>query len=96
MALFGNAESKEEKAEKKQKEILAKYNLTELNDPADVESVKKIVEELTGRGLMEFGAMLSGSEKDLLKVQMGYQRAMVEQNFIIIRQLDRLIKAIEK
>ena len=71
--------------------MLEKYNLTALTDPDDIESVRKIISELSGTGLMEMGATLGGgSEKDILKIQMYYLRAIVEQNFIIIRQLDKI------
>lgn len=70
-----------------------RFGLTGLSDPQNIESVKTIANELTGTGLMEFGASLGGaSEKDMIKIQMYYQRAMLEQNWIIIRQLDTLTK----
>lgn len=99
MALFGNStkETKEEKQARKTQEALDKYGLTSLSNPEDVESVKTIVTELAGTGMMELGAVLGGaSEKDLLRIQMHYQRALVEQNFIMIRQLDRIAKMLEK
>jgi hypothetical protein len=46
---------------------------------------------------MELGLALgAGSEKDILKMQLNFQRAIVEQNFIIIRQLDKIAKSLEK
>lgn len=93
MALFKSAEEKEQIKEEKTVQMLRKYGLEHLSDPRDVESVKKIVSELTGTGLMETGIVLGGgNEKDILKTQMFYERAIVEQNFIIIRLLDRLTK----
>lgn len=92
MGLFKSADEKEMERLAKEQKALEKYNLTTLTDPADIESVKKIVEELTGTGLMELGITLGGgSEKDLLKIQMYYLRAIMEQNFIIIRLLDKLV-----
>ena len=92
MALF-NKESKEAKQEEKTQKLLQKYGLEDLADPRDVESVRQIATELTGTGLMELGMALGGgSEKDFLKTQMQYERAIVEQNFIIIRLLDKLAK----
>lgn len=42
---------------------------------------------------MELGVALGGgSDRDIQKNQMYYQRALIEQNFIIIRQLDRITK----
>lgn len=93
MALFKSAEEKEQIKEEKTVQMLRKYGLEHLSDPRDVESVKKIVSELTGTGLLEAGIVLGGgNEKDILKTQMLYERAIVEQNFIIIRLLDRLTK----
>lgn len=98
MALFGNnKETKEEKVARKEREILEKYGLENLTDPQDIESVKKIVSELAGTGLMEAGITLGGgNEKDILKIQLYYQRAILEQNFILIRQLDRISSLLEK
>lgn len=94
MALFNKGN--DNKADK-ELEMIAKYGLDTLNDPADVESVKKIVSELVGTGMMETGMKLGsiGSKaEDILPVY--YQRAILKQNWIIIRQLDRLNKSLEK
>ena len=87
MALFGG-ESKEEKQERKVQAILDKYGLQELSDPRDVESVKTIAAELAGNNLIEVGTILSGSAQDVAK--MSYLHAIVEQNWMIIRLLDKL------
>ncbi len=91
--MFGKEkETKEEKQARKQQEMLDKYGLGNLSDPDDIESVKKIVNELVGTGMMETGMALSmgGKASEVLPVY--YLRAIMEQNFIIIRQLDRLSK----
>ena len=93
MALFNKSADNSSK----EQEMLAKYGLDQMNDPADIQSVKKIVAELVGTGMMETGMKLGsiGSKaEDVLPVY--YQRAILEQNWIIIRQLDRLNKALEK
>lgn len=98
MALFGSKdkETKEEKEARKEREVLEKYGLQALKNPEDIESVKKIVSELSGTGLMELGITLGGgNEKDILKNQLYYQRALLEQNFIMIRQLDRIAALLE-
>lgn len=87
MALFGG-ESKEEKKEKKIQAMLDKYGLQELSDPRDLESVKTIAAELAGNNLIEVGTILSGSAQDVAK--MSYLHAIVEQNWMIIRLLDKL------
>lgn len=99
MAIFGNKgkETKEEKEARKERELLEKYGLQDLTDYRDVESVRKIVQELVGTGLQEVGfALGAGNEKDILRVQLYYQRAILEQNFIMIRQLDRISAALDK
>lgn len=97
MGFFGDSETPEEKARKKEQAMLGKYRLTSLTDPEDIASVKEIVTELMGTGMMEAGAKLGGgNERALLKVQMIYQRTLIEQNFIIIRQLDRIAKALQQ
>ena len=88
MALFGEKESKEEKKARKAQELLEKYGLQELSDPRDLQSVKDISLTLMGNGFAEVGNILSGSVVDSAK--MSYLSAIVEQNWIIIRQLDRL------
>lgn len=97
MALFKSAEEKAAKAAEKEQKLLEKYNLTALSDPEDIESVRKIVSELVGTGISEVGLALSGgNEKEYMRLQMNFQRAIVEQNFIIIRQLDKIAKSLEK
>lgn len=100
MALFGNDEKKQAKeqakmdkqAEKEQK-ILQKFGVDNLTNPQDIASVRKIAQEMAGTGLMEFGMKLKNPD---VMVPVSYQRAMVEQNFIIIRQLDELIQLLRE
>ena len=90
MALFGGKESKEEKQARKVQELLDKYGLQDLSDPRDIESVKRISQELMGNSMIELGTALSGSGVDAAKLS--YLNAIVEQNWIIIRLLDKLTK----
>lgn len=87
MALF-NSENKEDKKARKTEELLDKYGLQELSDPRDLSDVREIANALFGNKLIEVGAALSGAGPDAVK--MSYLRAIVEQNWIIIRQLDKL------
>ena len=51
--------------------------------------------DASGKGLMELGSSITlggGSEKDWARLQAYYLRALVEQAFIMIRQLDRIEK----
>lgn len=88
MALFGG-ETKEDKQDKKAQALLSKYGLEELSDPRDLENVRNIARSLMGNKLIEMGTALTGSGVDSTK--MSYLSAIVEQNWIIIRQLDKLI-----
>lgn len=89
---MGFFKSKEEKDEN----MLTKYGLETLNDPRDIESVRKIASELSGTGVMEAGMSLSSfgrKTEDILPVY--YQRTLVEQNWIMIRQLDKIAALLE-
>lgn len=81
-------ESKEEKEEAKVMRMLLKYHLTELTDPDDIESMKQITSGLAGCTMITAGTVLAGTPADVAKLTL--LRAIVEQNFVIIRQLDRL------
>lgn len=91
MALFGNNEEK--KVEKAQA-LLAKYGLQELSDPRDLEAVKQISYSLMGNKLIELGTVFQGNGTDTAKLS--YLNAIMEQNFIMIRQLDRIAKELSK
>jgi DNA-directed RNA polymerase specialized sigma54-like protein len=94
-------ESKEKKALKKaQKEqaiteaLMQQYGLSEV-DVKDKEMLLKVVNSLRSMGLMKAGIALSfGKAAD--QVTIGYLSALVEQNFIIIRQLDKIRKSLEE
>lgn len=93
MGLFKSANEKERERQEKEQQMMDKYGLSSLTDPEDIASVRKIIQELSGTGMMELGVTLGGgSEKDIAKIQMYYLRAIMEQNFILIRQLDKLTK----
>ena len=100
MALFGNEEKKQAKEQakldaqaEKERKILQKFGVENLQNPADIASVRKIAQEMAGTGLMEFGMKMKNPE---VMIPVSYQRAMVEQNFIIIRQLDELISLLKE
>lgn len=75
---------------------MVKLGLTDLKDPQDIISVRKIMSELAGTGVLESGYSLALTSNGAEKLQVYYQRAMLEQNWIIIRQFDRLNSNIEK
>lgn len=87
MGLFGG-ESKEEKKERKVAALMERYGLQELTDERDKKAVQAIASALAGNNLIELGTALSGSAQDVAK--MSLLEAIVQQNWIIIRQLDKL------
>lgn len=91
MGLFGN---NEEKKEQKAQALLAKYGLQEISNQKDLESLRKISCDLMGNQLIELGATLTGKPEDGAKLS--YLHAIMQQNFIMIRQLDRIAKLLEK
>lgn len=90
MALFGSKEDKAAQAAEKEKALLQKYGIESLYDSQAGEVVRKIAAELTGTGLMEAGMKLSMTAKTEDQLTVQYLRAIVEQNFLIIRLLDAL------
>ena len=88
MALFGGKEEKEAKAAAKAEELLQRYGLNNISDPQTLSALRSISTTLTGAGMMEIGTALTGNAAD--KIQAAYLRTIVEQNFILIRQLDKL------
>jgi len=89
MGAFGNDAKKEQKAQ----ELLNKYGLQELTDPRDLEAVTQISYDLAGSKLIQIGTALQGNATDSAKLT--YLSAIMQQNFIMIRQLDRLNRNLE-
>ena len=90
MGFFKSEEEKQAKREEKLNNIMAKYELNNLDDKYK-NAVKNINVELTGTGMMELGNMLSFDEKTAARLNTYYINALIQQNWIIIRQLNDLI-----
>ena len=93
--LSKGSEEKVDKQLAKEQALLDKYGIGNLSDPEDRASVRKIAQELLGSGAMEAGMKISLA-KPAEQLPISYQRAIMEQNFIMIRQLDRITKLLEK
>lgn len=94
MALFGSKETKEEKQQRKAAALMAKYGLQNLSSEYQ-DAVKDISTELAGTGLIEFGATLSGMKSEE-QLKVSYLNALIQQNWIIMRQLDEISKLLQK
>lgn len=93
MAIF-KKESREEKQSKEMQKFMEKYKLEEL-DEKDLVVLKKIATDLAGNNFFKVGMALSFAKAEE-QAKVTYLSAQVEQNWMIIRQLSRLNKNIEK
>ena len=91
MALFDkNKPTKEEKQQQKADALLEKYGLENISDPLTLEALERITRTMSANKFVDIGTAMGGTAPDMAKLT--YLRAICEQNFIIIRQLDKLIK----
>lgn len=95
MGLFKSAEEKQQIREEKTKKILEKYELANISSKYS-NAIRNINSELAGSGLSEFGNLLSPDTNTSLRIQTQFLNSIVQQNWIMIRQLDEIIKKIDK
>ena len=106
MALFESKESKEQKKQMKRDEAaaakqakqmakLAEYHLDGI-DSEYIDSLCYAISNLSGTGLMELGKTLSLNYKTEDNLKISFLHTIVDQNWIIIRQLDQLNKGIQR
>lgn len=92
--MFGPKETKEEKEQKELQKFMERYQLEDL-DEKDLIVLRRISQDLAGNKWFKAGMALSfASGEEQAKVT--YLSALVEQNWMIIRQLSRLNTNIEK
>lgn len=95
MAIFGrDKESKEEKEARKAKEFMETKGLMGLESDIS-EQVNNVARSLTGLGLMQTGMALSFAKAEE-QAKVGYASAQVEQNWIMIKQQDDILKELRK
>lgn len=91
---MGFKENYEKVKAKAGEEAASKIGLDGLNDPQDLICVKQIMMDIAGNKWLKAGSLLSAKGDDVAKL--GYLSAMMNQNWIMIRQLDRIEKLLEK
>lgn len=91
MALFGNTEDKQQKELEK---FMDKYQLEDL-DEKDLVVLRKIASDLAGNNFFKAGLALSFAKAEE-QAKVTYLSTLVEQNWMIIRQLSRLNKKLEE
>lgn len=73
---------------------LERYNLTDIN-PEDAVAAAEILKTLQGTNMMQLGMTLQMKKpEDSLPVF--YLKSIMEQNWIMIKQLDRITKLLEE
>ena len=92
MAFF-NRESKEDKEDRKLQEFMERYQLEDL-DEKDLIVLQRIATDLSGNKWFKAGMAFSFAKAED-QATVGYLSALVEQNWMIIRQLSRLNKNLE-
>lgn len=98
MALFGSGISKEEKRIQKEQEemkkFMNKYQLEDINEK-DLVVLKRIANDLAGNGFFKAGMALSMA-KPHEQATVTYLSALVEQNWMLIRQISDLNSKLDK
>lgn len=93
MSIFSR-KSKDEKEVAQMEKFMEKYQLEDL-DEKDLIVLKRIADDLVGNKFFKAGMALSfASAEEQAKVT--YLSALVEQNWMVIRQLGRLNNNLEK
>lgn len=91
---FGKKKSKEEKEQEKLQQFMERYQLEDL-DEKDLSVLNRIATDLAGNSWFKAGMALSFAKAEE-QAKVGYLSALVEQNWMIIRQLSRLNNNIEE
>ena len=96
MGLFKSAEEKQEQRDAKLQKLLDKYGAGDIEDEKTRDMITRLSTGLAGAGMMEVGNFMAPNEKTFWQLQNMYLSTIMEQNFVIIRQLDKIEKALEK
>lgn len=94
LAMYTPSERKKEEKIPKSEKVLQQFGLSGL-DEIDADSVRWVSGELTGNGLLEFSSLLSGAKSSEL-IMNSCLRALVEQNWILLRQLNKMNRQLEE
>ena len=94
MALFNSKENKEDKKQQEITNFIEKYQLDEIDDK-DLVIIKKIATDLIGNNLLKAGMALSFAKAEE-QAKVSYLSALVNQNWIMIRQLSNISNKLDK
>lgn len=91
--MFGGKNNKPPKHGKQLEKFMSKYQLEDL-DEKDLIVLKRIANDLAGNNFLKTGMALSFAKAEE-QAKVTYLSTLVEQNWMIIRQLSRLNKNVE-
>ena len=94
MALFNSKENKDDKKQQEINNFMNKYQLEEIDDK-DLVIIKKIATDLIGNNLLKAGMALSFAKAEE-QAKVSYLSALVNQNWIMIRQLNNISNKLDK
>ena len=94
MALFNSKENKDDKKQQEINNFMTKYQLDEIDDK-DLVIIKKIATDLIGNNLLKAGMALSFAKAEE-QAKVTYLSALVNQNWIMIRQLNNISNKLDK
>lgn len=83
--MFGN---KEDKKAMKEQELLEMFGLENLSDPVDAAAVKRVANNMLANNFQLVGSAMRGKTEEVAMISL--LQSLIEQNWIIIRQLDKL------
>ncbi len=92
MGMFKSKEEKQREKEEKALQLLEQYGLGDMTNPEDLNRIKFICNLKASTDMMSFGASLGGDVKSWAMVDANYNQILVEQNMLIIRMLNELLK----
>lgn len=92
--MFEGKEKRDEKQQRELEKFMARYQLEDL-DEKDLVVLRRITQDLAGNKWMKAGMALSFAKVEE-QAKVTYLSALVEQNWMIVRQLSRLNVGIER
>ena len=85
------AEREKERQNRELQALVERYHLTDMNE-SDLLLLQKITYSMAGNNLMHFGELLKGQGD----AKTGFLSAIVEQNFMMIKQLSEMNSKLSK
>lgn len=92
--MFGGKDKKDEKQQRELEKFMERYQLEDL-DEKDLVVLRRITQDLAGNKWMKAGMALSFAKVEE-QAKVTYLSALVEQNWMIVRQLSRLNTNLER